>query len=80
MYLKNTQNIHTGKLIDRMGFKNVTVGGAKVSGKHANFIVTLDGAESKHVFQLIGMIKQKAKKEFNINLEMEIKVWGKENE
>ncbi|MCD6459077.1 UDP-N-acetylmuramate dehydrogenase [bacterium] len=77
---KNTQNIHSGELIDRMGFKNIAVGGAKVSAKHANFIVTSEGAESRHIFELIRLIKQKAKMEFNIILEPEIKIWGHENE
>lgn len=64
--------IPTSYLIDKCGLKGKVIGGAKISEKHANFIVNLGGAKAKDVIKLIKVIKQKVKAEFGIELEEEI--------
>lgn len=59
-------------LIDRAGLKGVSCGGAMISPKHPNFIVNAGGAESKHVQQLIELVRAEVKKKFDIDLEEEI--------
>lgn len=64
-----------GRLIDLCSLKNKFVGGASVSDKHANFIVNRSNAKARDVLKLMGLIQNKVKQRFNINLEPEIKIW-----
>lgn len=59
-------------LIDQLGLKGETRGGAKVSERHANFIVNTGGATAKDAVNLINLIKKKIKKRYNVNLEEEV--------
>lgn len=63
-----------GFLIDKCGLKGKQTGGAKVSEKHANFIVNLGGAKAKDVLKLINSIKQEVKKKFGVELEEEVRI------
>jgi len=63
----------TGKLIEDVGLKGYTIGGAQVSEKHAGFIINTGGAKSTDILQLIDLIKEKILKEYNIEIECEIK-------
>jgi UDP-N-acetylmuramate dehydrogenase len=73
---KNPPGQSVGELIEKAGLKGLKFGGAKISEKHANFIVNVGDAKSSDVRSLIGMIKNKVKEMFNINLELEIKIIG----
>lgn len=64
----------TGQLIDMLGLKGLRVGGAEVSRKHANFIVNCKNASCEDVLKLINLIKTKVMDNYNIPLELEIKV------
>jgi UDP-N-acetylmuramate dehydrogenase len=64
--------IGVGYLIDQLGLKGRAVGGAKVSEKHANFIINIGKATSEDVVRLINLIKIKIKNKYKINLEEEI--------
>jgi UDP-N-acetylmuramate dehydrogenase len=65
-----------GELIDSLSLKGASVGGAKVSEVHANFIVNVGRASASDVLELIGLIKSRAKAEAGIDLELEVKVIG----
>lgn len=73
---KRGENYIAAKLIDDAGLKGLTVGGAKVSEKHAGFIVNNENATAKDVLDLIKLIKQKVKDKFNIEIETEIEIIG----
>jgi UDP-N-acetylmuramate dehydrogenase len=62
-----------GALIDRAGLKGLSVGDAKVSERHANFIVNVDKASSEDVHNLIQMIQEKVYAETGIQLESEVR-------
>lgn len=64
--------LSAGLLIDKAGLKNARVRGAKVSDRHANFIVTDNNASASDVEELIVMIKQRIHDMFGIDLEEEI--------
>ena len=64
--------ISVGYLIDQLGLKGKTVGGAKVSEKHANFIINTGKAKPEDVVNLINLIKIKIKYKYKIKLEEEI--------
>ena len=70
--------IPAGWLIEKMGLKGRTIGRAQISPEHANFIINLGGATADNVLTLISIIKQKARNEFNIQLQEEINIlnWG----
>lgn len=65
---RNPEGDSAGRLIDSLGLKGYSKGGAKISEKHANFIVNESGASFDDVVTLINEIKEKVKKEYNINL------------
>jgi len=69
---KNPPGFSAGELIEKCGLKGKKIGKAKISEKHANFIVNLGGAKAKDVKKLINLIKKKIKKKFGITLEEEI--------
>jgi UDP-N-acetylmuramate dehydrogenase len=73
---KNLPGVAAGKLIEEMGFKGKTYGGAQVSAKHANFIVNRGEATASDVLALMEMIQVKAKQEKNITLEPEVVIIG----
>ena len=67
----------TAKLIDECGLKGYTVGGAKVSEKHAGFVINTGNATFKDVLELVDVIKEKVFKKFGKEIELEIEVIGK---
>jgi UDP-N-acetylmuramate dehydrogenase len=72
---KNPRGLSAGALIDKAGLKGKSVGGAKVSEKHANFILAEKGCTAFDVLRLIDLIRDDVAREFNVNLEKEIEVW-----
>ena len=73
---KNPKENAAGYLIDKAGLKGLQIGGAKISEKHANFIVNLGNAKSADVLELIDIIKNKIYQMYKIKLELEIKILG----
>ncbi len=70
---RNPQAAPAGKLIEECGLKGLSVGGAKVSTLHANFIVNSGGATAQEVQKLMELIKEKVYREKGILLEEEIR-------
>ena len=69
--------IGTGKMIDDLGMKGTRRGGAVVSPKHANFIVTDgDDASASDALALAEEIRQRVKHEHGIDLEYEVELWS----
>lgn len=72
---RNPRGLSAGALIEQCGLKGLSVGKARISERHANFIVTEAGATSNDVEQLIGRIQKAVAEKFAVELELEIKVW-----
>lgn len=68
---RNPEGLSAGKLIEDALLKGYTVGGAKVSEKHANFIVNTGSATSDDIISLIAYIQRKVKEKYGINLILE---------
>lgn len=68
---RNPEGNYAGKLIEDCGFKGKKVGGAKVSEKHANFIVNTGRAKGSDIIKLITKIQNKVKEEYGIDLILE---------
>ena len=74
-----SKEIAAGYLIEKAGLKGYEYGGASISKKHANFIINLGEAKAVDVLYLINLAKSNVAKKFNINLELEVKLIGFEN-
>lgn len=68
---RNPENTSAGKLIEELGLKGTTIGGAKVSEKHANFIINNGNATGNDIKELIDLIKKEVKEKENIDLILE---------
>jgi len=73
---KNPKNNSAGKLLDEAGLKGFSIGDAKISEKHANFFINDGGATSKDMLMLIKKAHKEVKDKFNINLSLEVKLMG----
>lgn len=73
---KNPSGESAGRLIDALGLKGLSVGGARVSEVHANFIVHDGAASAADVFALIEEIKSRVYRSAGIELEEEVKRWS----
>jgi len=74
---RNPPNDHAARLIEAAGLKGVDEGGARVSEKHANFIVNPAGAASAAAIErLILRIQAHVKEMFGIELVAEVRIVG----
>lgn len=73
---KRPEGYFAGALIQDSNLKGASVGGAMVSPKHAGFIVNTGAATCQDVLSLIEHIKSTVKKNFNVELECEVKPIG----
>ncbi len=65
-----------GYLIESVGLKGHSIGGAAFSERHANFIVNQKEADSEDVKNLIKKAKQEVFERFGVNLEREVRFIG----
>lgn len=75
---KRKEGVITAKLIDECGLKGFQIGGAKVSEKHAGFIINYDNATAKDVIDLIKYVKEKVDEKYGIKIKEEIRIVGEE--
>lgn len=75
---RRPEGFYVGPLIEQLGLKGYSVGGAQVSAKHAGFVVNRGGATANDVLSLIAYIQEQAYKRFGVELRPEIKVVGEE--
>ena len=64
-----------GQLIDRAGLKGHAVGGASVSGVHANFFVAAPGTPAADIIALMEHVQHVVADRFGVTLEREVVVW-----
>lgn len=68
--------IGVGYLIQKLGLMGYSVGGAKISEIHANFVVNNNQAQAKDVAEIMEYVRAQIKKNYNIELENEIQYLG----
>jgi UDP-N-acetylmuramate dehydrogenase len=76
---RNPTGHHAATLIEACGLKGLTIGGAQVSTKHANFIVNLGTATAADIEHLIEKVRQLVKQQQGVELEREIRIIGEWN-
>lgn len=69
---KKGDEYYPGKLIDDLGLKGFSIGGATISEKHANFIVNKDNSTAEDVQNLILYIQKQVYDKYNVNLKTEV--------
>ena len=73
---RNPEGDYAARLIEACGLKGHQIGGAQVSEKHANFIVTSPGATAADVEQTIALMRDTVKEKFGIELQQEVRMIG----
>ena len=73
---KNPPGDHAARLIEAIGGKELSVGGARVSEKHSNFIVAGQSASAADVVRLIELLRHRVLDRFQVELEPEVRVVG----
>ncbi len=73
---KNPPCCYAGALIEQVGLKGYRLGGAKISEKHANFIVNENKAKAKEVLELMKLARDRVYETFRVSLEPEVKFLG----
>jgi UDP-N-acetylmuramate dehydrogenase len=64
-----------GWLIEQAGCKGMTVGGARVSEKHANFMMNTGEATTADILKLTQKVHGMVKEKFDVNLEPEVQIY-----
>ena len=73
---KRPQSGYASALIDDCGLKGRSVGGAKVSEKHAGFLINYRGAMCADMLSLIKLVQDEVKQKTGVALECEVKYIG----
>jgi UDP-N-acetylmuramate dehydrogenase len=74
---RNPPGDHAARLIESCGLKGLAIGGARVSEKHANFIVNPEGtAKAADIEALIVEVRRVVRERTGIDLEPEVRILG----
>jgi len=73
---KNPPDGYAGELLECAGAKGMSVGGARVSARHANFIENFGGASAADIRELARRLQQLVADSCGIMLESEIRIVG----
>ncbi len=74
---KNPASLSAGQLVEELGYKNRSVGRARVSAEHGNFIVNDGGATAAEILALIEAIRKEARERRAIELDTEVQIIGR---
>ena len=70
------ERLPAGWLIDQVGFRGKTIGNAKVSDRHPNYIVNTGGATAEDILTLVSIVKQRVRDELGVQLQEEVQMVG----
>jgi len=74
---RNPPDDHAARLVEACGLKGHAIGGARVSEKHANFIVNPAGrAKAADIEALIAFVRASVLANTGVNLEPEVRIVG----
>ncbi|NTV13998.1 MAG: UDP-N-acetylmuramate dehydrogenase [Desulfobulbaceae bacterium] len=79
-FFKNPPGDYAGRLIEASGLKGVSVGGARVSEVHANFLVNTGGATAADFLCLMRLVQERVQARFGVALKPEVKIVGSGDE
>ncbi len=73
---RNPRDDFAGRLIEAAGLKNKQIGGARVSDKHANFIINDGDASAADIEALIEHVRAEVLAHSGVELELEVRIVG----
>ena len=74
---KNPEHeLGAGPMLDGCGLKGHTVGGARISPRHANFIENVDAATASDALKLMAEARRRALEQYGVVLEREVELLG----
>ncbi|MEX2524685.1 MAG: UDP-N-acetylmuramate dehydrogenase [Gammaproteobacteria bacterium] len=73
---RNPPGDYAARLIEACGLKGKQIGGARVSDKHANFIINTGNATAADIEELIESVAEEVEKKQGIRLECEVRIVG----
>lgn len=73
---KRPEGYFAGKLIEEAGCRGLAAGGARVSQKHAGFVVNEGGASAEDVMTLINLVRMTVRDHSGVELEPEVRIIG----
>ena len=73
---RNPPGDYAGRLVESCGLKGLQEGGAQVSDKHANFIITRAGATAADIEALMQRIIETVRRERGVDLQAEVRIVG----
>jgi len=74
------QRVSAGQLIDQAGLKGESIGGARISTHHANFITVQPTATADDVLRLLDRIEKRVYETAGIELQRELVIWQRESD
>ncbi len=72
------ERVSAGMLIDRAGCKGLAVGSARVSDRHANFLVPGRDGCARDLIALMELVESRVFEAFGVRLEREVVVWRRD--
>jgi UDP-N-acetylmuramate dehydrogenase len=69
-----SKEVSAGALIDQCGLKGAAIGDAKVSEKHANFLINSGHATAAQMLALIDRVQAEVYKKTGVQLESEVRI------
>lgn len=75
---KRPPGYYAGQLIEDAGLRGLRHGDAQVSEKHCGFVINVGKANCGEVMDLIRVIQKVVKDTFDVDLEREVRIFGKE--
>ncbi len=73
---KRPEGYYAGKLISDAGLRGFSIGGARVSEKHAGFVINSGGATASDIMAVIDHVMDEVERQFKVRLEPEIRMLG----
>ncbi len=73
---RNPNGGSAGQIIERLGLKGRRVGGAEISGVHANFIINRGRASSGDILALMRLVRHEAQQQLGLDLRPEVHLPG----
>lgn len=70
------ETLPAGWIIEHAGLRGKKIGGAMVSEQHGNFIINTGNATAEDIVMLASIIKQRVRKEYNVQLMEEVSYVG----
>lgn len=71
---KRPNGYFVGAIMEELGLKGFTIGGAKISDKHGGFIINYNNATGKDILFIIKEVKKQVLKKYNVDLEVEQRI------